>query len=374
MLTLKAAKNHSHNLSKARSASHVSTETLNAVLKFHKSIGNKSTPLVDLPGLANDLGVKSVFIKDDSQRLGLNAFKGLGASYAMHKQLEKNPNIEVFCTATDGNHGKAVAWMARKLSKKAVIYMPKGTVSDRVKAIEKEGAKVIVIDGGYDDAVKKAYDKVDSFTDTNSWCLVQDTAWAGYEEIPTDIMRGYLTQAHEITEQIKQNDINIIFLQSGVGSWAASIIMYMLTFWKTPPLFISVEPHSANCLFKSIQSAKRVSVKNDETTAMAGLDCGTVSTEAWKILKHGIYGALSISDSLMEDAVRVFANPIQNDIQIISGESGASPLAALIGLVKSAEHVDFARAIKLNNKSNILLINTEGDTDSVNYERILRGV
>ena len=374
MLTLKAAKNHSHNLSKARAASHVSTETLNAVLKFHKSIGNKSTPLVDLPGLANDLGVKSVFIKDDSQRLGLNAFKGLGASYAMHKQLEKNPNIEVFCTATDGNHGKAVAWMARKLSKKAVIYMPKGTVSDRVKAIEKEGAKVIVIDGGYDDAVKKAYDKVESFTDTNSWCLVQDTAWAGYEEIPTDIMRGYLTQAHEITEQIKQNDINIIFLQSGVGSWAASIIMYMLTFWKTPPLFISVEPHSANCLFRSIQSAKRVSVKNDETTAMVGLDCGTVSTEAWKILKHGIYGALSISDSLMEDAVRVFANPIQNDIQIISGESGASPLAALIGLVKSADHVDFARAIKLNNKSNILLINTEGDTDSVNYERILRGV
>ena len=374
MLTLKATKNHSHNLSKARAASHVSTETLNAVIKFHKSIGNKSTPLVDLPGLANDLGVQSVFIKDDSQRLGLNAFKGLGASYAMHKQLEKNPNIEVFCTATDGNHGKAVAWMARKSSKKAVIYMPKGTVSDRVMAIEKEGAEVIVIDGGYDDAVKKAYDKVDSFTDTNSWCLVQDTAWAGYEEIPTDIMRGYLTQAHEITEQINQNDINIIFLQSGVGSWAASIIMYMLTFWKTPPLFISVEPHSANCLFKSIQSAKRVSVKNDETTAMAGLDCGTVSTEAWKILKHGIYGALSISDTLMEDAIRVFANPLQNDIQIISGESGASPLAGLIGLLKSTDHDDFIRAIKLNNKSNILLINTEGDTDSVNYERILRGV
>ena len=374
MLTLKATKNHSHNLSKAIAASHVSTETLNAVLKFHKSIGNKSTPLVDLPSLANDLGVQSVFIKDDSQRLGLNAFKGLGASYAMHKQLEKNPNIEVFCTATDGNHGKAVAWMARKLSKKAVIYMPKGTVSDRVKAIEKEGAKVIVIDGGYDDAVKKAYDKVESFTDTNSWCLVQDTAWAGYEEIPTDIMRGYLTQAHEITEQINQNDINIIFLQSGVGSWAASIIMYMLTFWKTPPLFISVEPHSANCLFRSIQSAKRVSVKSDETTSMAGLDCGTVSTEAWKILKHGIYGALSISDTLMEDAIRVFANPLQNDIQIISGESGASPLAGLIGLLKSTEHDDFIRAIKLNNKSNILLINTEGDTDSVNYERILRGV
>ena len=374
MLTLKATKNHSHNLSKASTASHVSPETLNEVLKFHKSIGNKSTPLVGLPGLASDLGVQSVFIKDDSKRLGLNAFKGLGASYAIHKQLEKNPNIEVFCTATDGNHGKAVAWMAKKLQKKAVIFMPKGTVSGRVASIENEGAEVHVIDGGYDDAVKKARDKVDSFKEARSWCLVQDTAWEGYEEIPMDIMRGYLTQAHEITEQIKDNKIDIIFLQSGVGSWAASIMMYIFSFWKTPALFISVEPHAANCLFRSIQTGDRVSVDNDNTTAMAGLDCGTVSTEAWKILRYGIYGALSISDSLMEEAVRVLAHPLKNDIKIISGESGASPLAALIGLLKSTEYDDFRRAIKLNNRSNILLINTEGDTDSVNYEQILRGV
>ncbi len=150
--------------------------------------------------------------------------------------------------------------------------------------------------------------------------------------------------------------------------------MYMLTFWKTPPLFISVEPHSANCLFRSIQSAKRISVNSDESTAMAGLDCGTVSTEAWKILRYGIYGSLSISDSLMEEAVRVLAHPLMDDTPIKSGESGASPLAALIGLLKSTEHDDFIRAIKLNHRSNILLINTEGDTDSVNYERILRGI
>jgi diaminopropionate ammonia-lyase len=252
--------------------------------------------------------------------------------------------------------------------------MPKGTVSDRVDAIEKEGAEVHVINGGYDAAVKKAHDKVDSFKDSKSWCLVQDTAWDGYEEIPLDIMRGYLTQAHEITEQVKDQAIDIIFLQSGVGSWAASIMMYIFSFWKTSPLFISVEPHSANCLFRSIQSAKRVSVNNDEATAMAGLDCGTVSTEAWKILKHGIYGSLSISDTLMEDAVKTFANPLKNDIQIISGESGASPLAALIGLLKSKEHDVFKEAIKLNNRSNILVINTEGDTDRVNYERILSSV
>ena len=194
--------------------------------------------------------------------------------------------------------------------------MPKGTVLDRVSAIEKEGAQVFVIDGDYDAAVKKAYSKVDSYRDSNSWCLVQDTAWDGYQEIPIDIMRGYLTQVHEITEQIKDNSIDIIFLQSGVGSWAASIIMYMLTFWKTQPLFISVEPHSANCLFRSIQSAKRISVNSDESTAMAGLDCGTVSTEAWKILRYGIYGSLSISDSLMEEAVRVLAHPLMDDTPI----------------------------------------------------------
>ena len=374
MLNLEAVQNHNYDLRKAKPFSYISNDIVNEVLTFHRSIGNQKTPLIDLSGLADDLGVQSVFVKDESHRLGLNAFKGLGASYAMFKQLEKNSHIDVFCTATDGNHGKAVAWMARKLDKKAVIYMPKGTVSDRVDAIEKEGAEVHVINGGYDAAVKKAHDTVESFKDANSWCLIQDTAWNGYEEIPTDIMRGYLTQAHEITEQIGEKTIDIIFLQSGVGSWAASIMMYIFSFWKTSPLFISVEPHSANCLFRSIQSAKRVSVNNDEATAMAGLDCGTVSTEAWKILKHGIYGSLSISDTLMEDAVKTFANPLKNDIQIISGESGASPLAALIGLLKSKEHDVFKEAIKLNNRSNILLINTEGDTDRVNYERILSSV
>ena len=372
MKNIEAVQNPKYDLSKAKDSLDISMEIVNEVFKFHESIGNQKTPLIKLSGLADDLEVQSIFVKDESHRLSLNAFKGLGASYAMHKQLEKNANIEVFCTATDGNHGKAVAWMARKLNKKAVIYMPNGTVKDRIDAIEQEGAEVIVNDGGYDAAVNKAYDMVQSVTDTNSWCLVQDTAWVGYEEIPTDIMRGYLTQAHEITEQIKDNKIDIIFLQSGVGSWAASIIMYLLSFWKTAPLFVSVEPHSANCLFKSIQSAKRISVKNDETTAMAGLDCGTVSTEAWKILKYGIYGALSISDILMEDAVRVFANPIQNDIQIISGESGAAGLAGLMKCIKEKSLENLRNHIGLSSDSKILVFNTESDTDKESFKSIIK--
>ena len=370
MISIEATQNHKYDLVKAKAASHISSEMVEEIMQFHQSIGNKETPLIALSGLARNLGIQSLFVKDESHRLGLNAFKGLGASYAMSKQLGKNSKIEVFCTATDGNHGKAVAWMANKLGKKAVIYMPKGTVSDRVKSIEKEGAEVHVISGGYDAAVKKAHNKVQSYQDRNSWCLIQDTAWEGYEEIPTDITRGYLTQTHEITQQIKDQKIDIIFLQSGVGSWAASILMYVLSFWKKPPLFISVEPYSANCLFQSIKSAKRVSVDSKETTAMAGLDCGTVSTEAWKILKHGISGSLSISDNLMEEAVRMLANPLENDLYIKSGESGASPLAALIGLIRSSEIGTFKRKIRLNNNSNILLINTEGDTDRENYKRI----
>ena len=372
MISIEAIQNHKYDLVKAKAASHISSEMVEEIMQFHQSIGNKETPLIALSGLAKNLGIQSLFVKDESHRLGLNAFKGLGASYAMSKQLGKNSKIEVFCTATDGNHGKAVAWMANKLGKKAVIYMPKGTVSDRVKSIEKEGAEVHVISGGYDAAVKKAHNKAQSYQDSNSWCLIQDTAWEGYEEIPTDITRGYLTQTHEITQQIKDQIIDIIFLQSGVGSWAASILMYILSFWKKPPLFISVEPYSANCLFQSIKSAKRVSVDSNETTAMAGLDCGTVSTEAWKILKHGISGSLSISDNLMEEAVRMLANPLENDLYIKSGESGASPLAALIGLIRSSEMGAFKRKIRLNNNSNILLINTEGDTDRENYKRIAK--
>ena len=371
MSKITAIYNKNLNVPLARKSSLVSYLEIEKIAEFHQSIGNIVTPITELPNLAKSLGIKTLFIKDESYRLGLNAFKGLGASYAMTKQLEKNSNIETFCTATDGNHGKAVAWMARKLEKKAVIYMPKGTAEDRVRAIEKEGAKVYIIDGGYDIAVKMAYEKVNNDKNKNSWCLIQDTAWEGYKEIPIDITKGYLTQMREISEQIENEKIDFMFLQSGVGSWASSILMYAFNFWKTPPLFISVEPHSANCLYKSIDLGKRVSINNSDTTAMAGLDCGTLSTEAWKILKYGLFASISISESLMEEAVRSLAFPLGGDLSIKSGESGASSLGALIGLLRSSGLGTFKEKIGLNKESNILLINTEGNTDRVNYQKIL---
>ena len=226
-------------------------------------------------------------------------------------------------------------------------------------------AEVIVIDKGYDTAVGIANKRVvQGNTEKNdSWSLIQDTAWEGYEKIPLDIMKGYWTQMHEITSQINDRKIDLILLQTGVGSWAASIISYVLNNWEDFPLFISVEPFSANCLFESIKVGKRVKVNNNQSTCMAGLDCGTVSTLAWQILKNSISASISISDNLTEEAMRILSNPIKDDSVIIAGESGASGLGALIALKKNKEY-NF-----LN--TNILLISTEGDTDKVNYKKIM---
>ena len=371
---IRVVENKNFSLRDVKQTSFISSWDPKEVADFHETIGNKETPLVKLPGLAKRLGIGSLLLKDESHRFGLNAFKALGASYAMYRQIEKKPQIKAFCTATDGNHGRAVAWMARKLGRKALVYMPQGTVADRVRAIEQEGADVFVIDQAYDIAVNMASTRVDEANKKSGnhfWSLIQDTAWDGYEEVPLDIMKGYWTQAHEITKQIGKEKIDVLFLQTGVGSWAASIIGYIRKEWQNPPVCISVEPHSANCLFESIKTGNRVSVKNDETTTMAGLNCGSVSTLAWNILKNSLVGSISISDKLSEEAMITLASPVSGDPVIISGESGASGLGALIGLCKTREFNKFKEKICLNKTSSVLVINTEGDTDRSNYKRVV---
>jgi diaminopropionate ammonia-lyase len=366
--------NKNFSLRDAKQTSSISSWDPKEVADFHKTIGNKETPLVKLPGLAKRLGVGSLLLKDESHRFGLNAFKALGASYAMYRQIEKNPQIKTFCTATDGNHGRAVAWMARKLERKALIYLPQGTVSDRVTAIEQQGADVVVIDQDYDIAVKMASTHVDEANKklgNHFWSLIQDTAWDGYEEIPSDIMKGYWTQIHEITRQMGKEKIDVLFLQTGVGSWAASIIGYIMKEWQNPPACISVEPHSANCVFESIKIGNQVSIEKNGTTTMAGLNCGSVSTLAWNILKNGLIGSISISDKLSEEAMMTLASPTPGDSIIISGESGASGLGALIGLCKTDELNHFKEKIGLSKTSTVLVINTEGDTDQSNYKRVV---
>lgn len=359
---LKLKKNHFFNL-----------KDIKEVTLFHDSIGIRETPLINLPALAKHLNVKNIFIKDESQRYQLKAFKVLGSSYAMHKQIIEKPTIKVFCTATDGNHGKSVAHMAKKMGRESIIYVPKDTVSERIKSIESEGAKVVLTNQGYDVAVEMARDYASKENKRNGgyiYSLIQDTAWKGYHEVPLNIMKGYLTQIKEITKQIKNEKIDVIFVQIGVGSWAASILGYVQKYWSNLPIFISVEPFSADCIFKSISLGIRTSVNTNEKTIMAGLNCGKISTLAWPILKYGLKYSLSISDELVEEAMKILAHPLGNDPIIISGESGAAPLAGLMGLLKKSQD---SYGIKnfINKDANILIINTEGDTDTSNYQRII---
>ena len=367
-------KNKNYNIRKVTERLSLSHNNYHEISNFHKTLGNKKTPLYKLPRLSKYLGVGSILIKDESHRFELNAFKALGASYAMDKQIKKFPQIKVFCTATDGNHGRAVAWMAKKLNRKAYIYMPKGTVSSRIKAIEGQGARVIVTNHNYDITVKMAENRVKKGNNSsgfNSWSLIQDTAWDGYEEIPLDIMKGYWTQIHEITKQLDGENIDIVFLQLGVGSWATSVIMYIIDQWEKTPFFIGVEPHSANCLFESLKAGQRVSVQSEMKTNMAGLNCGSISTLAWNILNNAILGSISISDEVSEKGMQTLASPIGDDPKIVSGESGASSLGALVKLCEIDEYKIFKKKINLNKLSRVLIINTEGNTDPLNYKRVV---
>jgi len=340
--------------------------------KFHESLKDyKATPLIHLPNLSKKYNVGNIYVKDESYRFGLNAFKVLGASYAMNQCLEKNQTIETFCTATDGNHGRAVAWSAKKFGKKSVVYVPRDTSLKRIKIIEQEGAKVIQIDGNYDDACQEA----ENASNTNNWTLIQDTAWEGYEEIPALIMSGYLTLFKELEDNIhtpSKPKIDIVFLQAGVGSMAASGIYYYLNkYGTTKPKIVIVEPEEADGILLSFFNNKISTSKGNSKTIMAGLNCGTPSFGAWNLLKNGVDVSMKISDNYTKQAMRELYFPIANDKQIISGESGASGFAGFLAIMNDDNYKAVKESLNINSKSNILFISTEGDTDKQIFKSII---
>lgn len=370
-------------------------ETIDKVRKFHMTIPNyANTPLVSLDGLSKELDLKSIYIKDESKRFGLNAFKVLGASYAvvqlLCEKLEKNisevdfnffrsseikTSIKnmVFVTATDGNHGKGLAWASSQLGCKAVIYMPKGSSSERVKAIESEGAEVIVTELNYDDAVRLA----SKTADENGWYLVQDTAWDGYNKIPTWIMEGYLTMADEAFEQMLMVDAQTpthIFLQAGVGCMAGSVIGYYASKLKRKcPIISIVEPFNADCIFNSIKinDGNPHPVFGDLETVMAGLSCGEPNPITWEMIKDKASYSIVCDDQLTMLGMRILANPLGNDKKIISGESGAVGVGVVHSIMKKKYLSDLKKDMGLDNNSVVLIISTEGDTDKESYKRII---
>jgi len=364
------------------------------ILTFHRSVpGYRPTPLIKLPGLASKLGVKEVFVKDESHRFGLKAFKAMGASYAIYRFIKEKweetfgvafemeflyrpeligqLNLQPFCTATDGNHGRAVAWFARLVKQKAVIYMPSTTVPARIDNIRDQGAEVVVVDGDYDEAVRRAA----ADTELNGWHLISDTSYPGYTKIPWWIMAGYTTMFHEIDDALKKDDgagFTDIFFQTGVGSFAGAAAWYYRRAGRSPRL-ISVEPIAADCFFESIihGNGESRSARGDQRTVMAGLNCATPSIIAWPLVRDTFDMFLAISDSQSCRAMKQYYYPVEGDPQIISGESGAAGLAALLALAQEDELAPAREDVGLGADSRILLFNTEGDTDPDNFKRIV---
>jgi len=319
----------------------------------------------------------------------LNAFKVLGASYAIAKHLaeivglkdnellfnkivahkSKYENI-TFVTATDGNHGRAVAWAAKMFGCESVVYMPKGSSSARLKAICDFGANASVTTVNYDDTVIYAKQKAQE----EGWILLQDTSWKGYEKVPRQIMQGYFTLVTECLIQEKCIWPTHVFLQAGVGSLAASIVAHMSNLINQPiPKFIVVEPQGAPCIFNSIKQngSTPIRVEGNLQTIMAGLACGEPSYMGWNILKSAAGAFLTCSDDIARKGMKVLGNPLKGDQHIISGESGAVTLGALFEILSNKRYHTIKDDLNLTSDSRVLLFSTEGDTDPGMYRDIV---
>ncbi len=362
------------------------------IYSYHKSYPMyEETPLVDLKEQAENLGVSKILVKDESYRFGLNAFKVLGGSYAIGKVVADKLGIDLkdlpfeklisdevreelgemtFITATDGNHGRGVAWAANQLKQKAIVYMPKGTVEERVKNIEKEGAKVVVHDGNYDEAVRYA----NELAEKHGYIMVQDTAWDGYEDIPRWIMQGYMTLAWEMYSRMEKEEIKPthVFLQAGVGSFAAAVTGFLASMYKEDkPSIIIVEPSTVACIYESARANERVLIGGNHETIMAGLACGEPNTFGLKVLLDYADHFISATDEFAAHGMRVLGNPMGDDKKVISGESGAASFGAIAKVLSDERFASVKEELKIDENSVLLFVSTEGDTDKDNYEKIV---
>lgn len=363
---------------------------------FHESIPEYSeTPLVALDNTAGFLGLGNIFVKDESYRFGLNAFKVLGGSFAIARYIAKKTNRDVseldyytltspklreefgqatFYTATDGNHGRGVAWAANKLGQKSVILMPKGSSKTRLENILKENAIATIEEVNYDECVRMANAAA---LKAENGVMVQDTAWDGYEEIPSWIMQGYGTMALEADEQLvrkNENPPTHVFIQAGVGSLAGGVVGYFVNRYpKNPPTFIVVEATVADCLYRSVKANDgNIHIADgDMQTIMAGLACGEPNTISWDILRNHVSVFASLPDWVAARGMRILSAPIKGDTRIISGESGAAPFGLLSCIMQMDELKELKEALKLNETSRVLLFSTEGDTDPDKYREIV---
>lgn len=365
------------------------------VRRFHRQIpGFQMSPLKALPHLASRLGLGGIWVKDESVRLNLSSFKVLGGSFAIYQLIRhrlglQNQDISftdllggalreqigpvVFATATDGNHGRGIAWSATRMGFESIIYVHKLTSQERIRAIEHNGGKVVVVDGNYDDAVRQVYQDAQA----NGWQVVSDTSWEGYEDIPKWVMQGYTTLLSEAQEQLAGQGLSKpthVLVQAGVGSLAAATIGYYYNlFGAERPTSVVVEPTQAACLYASAQAGdgKPHGVSGNLETIMAGLSCGEPNPLAWQILNECVDYFAVCPDYVAAKGMRVYGVPLRGDPFIVSGESGAVTLGALMYIMEYTGAHPLRNALKLGPDSQVLLINSEGNTAPDDFRNIV---
>ncbi|MDX0136708.1 diaminopropionate ammonia-lyase [Sinorhizobium meliloti] len=377
-----------HNLPlEAVDAGTLSVDAAREVERFLSFRANhKPTPLQSLSGLAGQLGVASIHMKDEGFRLDLGSFKALGGSYAVirlvleeaSRQFGKPVDIGELDTAavrriaegmtvgcaTDGNHGKSVAAGAQLVGAKAAIFVHSGVSDERVAAIAQYGAEMIRIEGTYDDSVAAA----ERICKENGWIVVSDTSWPGYERIPGLVMQGYTAMLREAVAGLPQAPTHV-FMQAGVGGLAAAVAGYFdIVFGNARPRFVVVEPDRAACLFASARAGRLVKVDHDEPTIMAMLECYEPSLVAWRILARKADAFMTVSEEEAAETMRSLARPVAGDPAIVAGESGGAGLAGFLNAMKDSEK---RAALGLDANSRIFVINTEGATDRARYEEIV---
>ena len=375
-----------------RQLSVMSLDCVDKARSFHSGFPQYSvTPLARLDGMAGYLGLAGLYVKDESYRFGLNAFKVLGGSFAIARYIAGELGRDVseqtyeyltsarfraefgqatFFTATDGNHGRGVAWAASRLGQRAVVHMPKGSAKSRFDNIAKEGAQVTIEEVNYDDCVRMAAAEA---AQTEHGVVVQDTAWEGYEEIPSWIMQGYGTMAGEAAEQLEEKPTHV-FVQAGVGSLAGAVVGYFANLYPNdPPKFVVMEAQIADCLYQGAVAGDgnpRI-VGGDLQTIMAGLACGEPNTISWDILRNHVDAFVSCPDWVSAKGMRMLAAPVKGDPAVTAGESGAVGMGVISVLMEDDDCRELREALELDSSSRALLFSTEGDTDPEQYRKIV---
>jgi diaminopropionate ammonia-lyase len=341
------------------------------VRSFHRALpGYAATPLHQLPALAATLGLRNILVKDEGHRFGLKAFKSLGAAWALDRLRRAGTALTTVASATEGNHGRGVAWAARQLGLRAVIFMTTKASPRRVEAIRREGAEVVLLEGTYEDAVRMAAER----SAAEGWQVVADVGYEGYLEIPGWITEGYSTILEEVREQCVEAGVapDVVIAQAGVGGFAAAVMEAFGALSPAPRLAI-IEPVDADPLLESAKSAdgRPTPSTGGQSTIMAGLNCSEVSLTAWPVIRDRADVYFSVTDDFALKAMRQYAKPQGGDPRIVAGESGASGLAGLLALTQVEALRGAREALGLGPDSTVLVFITEGDTDPDSWARIV---